>query len=88
MPTRVLAKYQKRPWMNILNPGRANGWSQCLEGAPGYLGYLQPEPITVEVPWNLQGPKQLLQKPVDWWNSWGIPQFEFSSKSKKRLQGS
>ena len=74
--------------MNILDPGHANGWSQCLEGAPGYLGYMQPEPITVEVPWNLQGPNQLSQKPVDWWNSRGIPQFEFPSKTKKRLQGS
>ena len=74
--------------MNILNPGCANGRSKCLEGAPGYLGYLQPEPITVEVPWNQQEPKQFLQKPVDWWNSWEITQFEFPSKTKKRLQGS
>ena len=34
--------------------------------APGYPGYLQPEPITVEIPGNLKEPKQLLQIASNW----------------------
>ena len=74
--------------MNILDPGRANGWSQCLDGTSGYLGYLQPDPITVEVPWNLQGPKHLSQKHRDWLDSGGNPRFEIPPKTEERLKGS
>ena len=71
MLNRVPGQVPKEALDEYLNPGRANGRSKCLEGAPGYLGYLQPKPITVEVPWNQQGPKQFLQKPGDWWNFLG-----------------
>ena len=70
--------------MNISNSECANGWSQCLEGAPRYLGYLEPEPIIVEIPWNLQDPKQLWQKHLDCSDSRN-PQFEIPTKTKKRL---
>ena len=41
--------------------------------APGYPGYLQPEPITVEIPGNLQEPKQLSQMTSNWLEPRGNP---------------